>query len=256
MGLLSGKVSIVSGSSRGIGQSIAANLLRKGAIVYLTGRDEKRLKRVYKQYQNEYGDAVRSYCGDLTDTKILKDLITTVMDQDTRLDISIANIGSGRSKQGWDIDDIFWQESMENNFFSSVKLSRESLKVMIPQHSGNIIFISSIAGCEVINAPVPYATAKSALLTYMKYTANLVAPEGIRMNAISPGNIFFEGGTWSNKLKENPEVVNAYIHDNVPMQKFGAPEDIAHLACYLASDYSSFITGANFILDGGQTRRL
>ena len=145
---------------------------------------------------------------------------------------------------------------MEKNFFTSVILSRECLNVMVPARSGNIIFISSIAGCEVISAPVPYAAAKSALLSYMKYIAHLIGKEGVRMNAISPGNILFDGGTWSKKLKEDPEWVNIYINENVPSHKFGTPDDVARLACFLASDQSSFVTGANFIIDGGQMRRV
>ncbi len=254
MGQLSGKVALISGSSRGIGQSIARRFLDQDAIVYVTGRDRKRLDAVVEGFRNDYPDTIRSYRGDLTRTKNIQDLISTITGQDGRLDIAVANIGSGRSKPGWDIEDLSWRECMEKNFFASVKLTRECLRCMVPDRTGTIIFISSIAGCEVIDAPVPYAAAKSALLSYMKYTAGLVAREGIRINAISPGNILFDGGTWSKKLDENPDRVREYIRDRVPLQRFGSPEDIARLACYLASDDASFVTGANFIIDGGQTR--
>jgi 3-oxoacyl-[acyl-carrier protein] reductase len=256
MGRLSDKVTLISGSSRGIGRSIARHFLDQGAVVYVTGRDPKNLGSALEEFRNDYPDNVRSYCGDLTQTKIIRDMISSIIERDGRLDAAVANIGSGRSKPGWDIEDISWQECMEKNFFSSVKLARECLKIMVPNRKGNIIFISSIAGCEVIDAPVPYASSKSALLSYMKYTARLVAGEGIRINAISPGNILFEGGTWSKKLMENPDYAKGYIHENVPLQRFGTPDEIARLACYLASDDSSFVTGANFIIDGGQTREI
>ena len=256
MGQLSGKVAVISGSSRGIGRSIAWGFLEEGAVVYITGRDPDPLNNTLKDFQKEHPESVRSFCGDLTSTKTVRELVTTIWGRDGHLDIAVANIGSGRSKPGWDIEDSIWQKCMEKNFFTSVILSRECLKVMTPARSGNIIFISSIAGCEVISAPVPYAAAKSALLSYMKYTAHLVGGEGIRMNAISPGNILFDGGTWSKKLKEDPELVNTYINENVPSHKFGTPDDVARLACFLASDQSSFVTGANFIIDGGQMRRV
>ncbi|MFA6362434.1 SDR family NAD(P)-dependent oxidoreductase [Methanoregula sp.] len=252
--MLKGKVAVVSGSTRGIGKAIAVTFLREGAVVYLTGRDPDQLNRACQQFRKDFPDTIRSYCGDLTQTKIIQDMMGVVCSQDGGLDIAVANIGSGRSKPGWNVDDTSWQACMEKNFYSSVKFSRECLKVMVPRSSGNIIFISSIAGCEVINAPVPYAVAKAALLSYVKYTAQLVGREGIRMNAISPGNILFDGGTWNKKLNENHELVREYIQDNVPLQRFGKPEDIARLACYLASDDASFVTGANFIIDGGQTR--
>lgn len=256
MGKLSGKVAIISGSSRGIGRSIAQRFLEEEAVVYITGRDPKPLNNTFNDFQKEYPHSVRSFCGDLTSTKKVKELVTAICGRDGHLDIAVANIGSGQSKPGWDIEDPIWLECMEKNFFTSVILSRECLKVMTPAKSGNIIFISSIAGCEVISAPIPYAAAKSALLSYMKYTAHLIGRDGIRMNAISPGNILFDGGSWSKKIKEDPEWVNAYIKENVPCHTFGTPDDIARLACFLASDQSSFITGANFIVDGGQTRRV
>lgn len=254
MSLLRDKVAVVSGSTRGIGKAIATGFLREEAIVYITGRDPNQLNDTCDKLRSDFPDTIRSYCGDLTQTSIIQDLVETICRQDRCLDIAVANIGSGRSKPGWDVDDNFWQECMDKNFHSSVKFSRECMRVMIPRHSGNIIFISSIAGCEVINAPVPYAAAKAALLSYMKYTSHLLGHEGIRLNAISPGNILFEGGTWSKKLTENPEEVKEYIRGTVPLQQFGSPEDISHLACYLASEKSSFVTGANFIIDGGQTR--
>ncbi|MDD1667411.1 MAG: SDR family oxidoreductase, partial [Methanomicrobiales archaeon] len=98
------------------------------------------------------------------------------------------------------------------------------------------------------------AASKAALLAYMKNTASLVARHGIRMNAVSPGNIFFEGGTWDRKLREDRTAVERYIGEQVPLGRFGTPEEIARVVCFLASDASAFITGANVIIDGGQTR--
>ena len=251
---MTGKIVLVSGSSRGIGQSIAQEFLNRGAVVYITGLDPDLLSSVVLKLHGSYADHVRSYAGDLTRTEIIHDLVNTIIEREGHLDIVVANIGSGRTKAGWDIEDSAWVGCMERNFFAAVRLSRECLKVMIPKRKGIILFISSIAGCEVIQAPPPYAAAKAALLTYMKYTAHLVGADGIRINAISPGNVLFQGGTWGKKLSESPEAVMKYINENVPLKKFACPDDIAGLACFLASDDASFITGANFIIDGGQKK--
>jgi 3-oxoacyl-[acyl-carrier protein] reductase len=248
MRLLEGKTGIVSGSTRGIGKGIARGMLNEGATVWITGRDPGRLEQVAGELGKEYPGRVRSFQGDLTLTPRVRSL--------GALDIAVANIGSGRSQAGWDVPDPLWEESLGQNFLPSVKLAREALRVMVPQGAGNIVFIASIAGVETIAAPVPYAAAKAALLAYMKNTASLVARHGVRMNAVSPGNIWFEGGTWDRKLREDRTAVERYVAEQVPLGRFGTPEEIARAVCFLASDAAAFITGANLVIDGGQTRGL
>jgi 3-oxoacyl-[acyl-carrier protein] reductase len=181
-------------------------------------------------------------------------LIQTVESTHGRLDILVANIGTGRYPVGWDIPDEVWGGALETNLMAAIRISREAIRSMQRQKSGVILVIASIAGRERIAAPVPYAIAKAALLQYVNYTAGYVAREGIRINAISPGNVFCEGGTWDLKRRENPDLVSSYITDNVPMNRLGCPEEIADLACYLVSDQASFISGSNFVIDGGQSR--
>ena len=253
---LKDKVSLVSGSSRGIGKAIAYGLLKEGAIVYITGRNKEMLNAAYSDLKLQFDDKVCKFDGDLTSTNTIKELLATIINKHGKLDIVVANIGSGRFNPGWDVEDELWMKSFDINFFSSVKLSREAIRVMIPQKSGNIVFISSIAGCEAIPAPVEYSSAKSALLSYVKNTSNLVASMGIRLNAVSPGNIYFEGGTWDIKLNENKKAVEKYIKESVPMQKLGRAEEISDAVCFLSSDRASFVTGANFVVDGGQIKRI
>ena len=253
---LTAKIALVSGSSRGIGKGIAYHLLSKGATVYLTGRSLVELKHTYEDFRIQFPDRVCKYQGDLGNTETIAGLLKTIMDDYGRIDIVVANIGSGKSQMGWDVPDAFWEDSMQTNFMNAVRLSRESLRYMTAAKKGAIIFIASIAGVETIAAPVPYSCAKSALLTYMKNTAPIAAESGVRMNAISPGNVFFPGGTWDRKLRESPESTQEYIRTNVPLKRFGTPDDIGSMVCYLASDEASFVTGSNFIVDGGQTRSL
>lgn len=253
---LATKVALVSGSSRGIGKGIAHNLLSCGATVYITGRSKAGLDAAYHELTEQFPDQVNKFQGDLQDTATISGLLKTIITDNGSLDIVVANIGSGKSQTGWDVPDHAWEESMQINFMSSVRLSRESLRYMMEAKKGAIIFIASIAGVETIAAPVPYSCAKAALLSYMKNTAPVAARSGVRMNAISPGNIIFPGGTWDRKVQENPEPTQHYIRENVPLQRFGTPDDVGTLVCYLASDDASFITGGNFIVDGGQTRSI
>ena len=150
------------------------------------------------------------------------------------------------------------------NFFSSVRLAQAA----IPHLSGrpaadpaspaspSILFISSIVAVEATPAPLPYSAAKAALNNYAKNLSRLLAPEGIRVNTICPGNIFFPGGSWERHLANRRESVETMLKTEVPQNRFGTPEEIASLAAYICSPSATFSTGATYIMDGGQTRRL
>jgi 3-oxoacyl-[acyl-carrier protein] reductase len=224
--------------------------------VYVTGRDPDTLGKTCAELTGEFGNNVRTFQGDLTRPEIISSLIRTVEAEWRRLDIVVANIGTGRYPSGWDIDDGIWAEALEVNLMGAIKITREAVSIMQRQESGAIVVIASIAGRERIAAPAPYAVAKAALLQYVNYTAESVSKLGIRINAISPGNILFDEGTWDMKTRENPDLVRTYISANVPLGRFGIPEEIASLTSYLVSDEASFITGSNFVIDGGQSREI
>jgi len=255
MGILDGKTAVISGSTRGIGEGIAREMLAGGASAWITGRNRGRLDTVTSAFGKEFGrDRVHPFQGDLSRTATIRNLLGAVLEDSGRLDVVVANIGSGKSKMGWDVDDETFRTSFDENFFPAVALGRESLRVMMEQKSGCITFIASIAGIETIPAPVPYSAAKAALIRYVKSTAAMVAPSGIRMNAVSPGNVYVEGGTWGMKMRDDPAGTKRYIEDHVPLKRFGTPAEIGRLVCFLSSDQASYITGANIIIDGGQAK--
>lgn len=249
---LKGKVVLVSGSTSGVGKATAEVLLKEGCIVFINGRKEQALK----ESSRELGGKVYEICSDLTVTSNINNAFSIIYEKTGKHpDIVIANIGSGRSVMGWDVDDEEWLRVFNINFFGTVRLCREAIRNMEKNKYGNIVCISSITGCEAISAPVPYSTAKAAVLSFVKNTSDVVAKHGIRINAISPGNVLFEGGIWDKKIKENKNEVLNYINNEVPLQGFATPYDIANMAAYLVSDLAKFITGSNFIIDGGQVRK-
>jgi 3-oxoacyl-[acyl-carrier protein] reductase len=125
---------------------------------------------------------------------------------------------------------------------------------LLKQESSSFTFISSIAATEAIGAPIPYSAAKAAIEMTMKSLSRLVGPQGVRVNAVSPGNVLFPGGSWEKKLVDRREFFEEMIQREVPLQRFASPEEIANVVVFLASKRASFVTGSSVVVDGGQTR--
>ena len=125
-----------------------------------------------------------------------------------------------------------------------------------PGNNTSILFVSSICGCEVLGCPTAYAAAKSALNTYAKTIARPLGGRNIRVNLLSPGNVIFPGSTWEDKLAADAKTVQAMLEREVPLNRLGSLEEIADIAVFLTSRQAGFVTGANWIADGGQTRSL
>ena len=168
----------------------------------------------------------------------------------------VANIGDGRGPAGASIDRRDWERLLEINLIGSGLLAAAALPRLTVRGRGSLTFVSSIAGVEAIGAPVPYAAAKAGLLMAMKSYARQVGSSGVRVNAVAPGNILFPGGNWERKLAERRDDIERYVREEVPLQRFGGPDEIADAVVFLASDRAGFITGSVLVVDGGQTRSL
>jgi 3-oxoacyl-[acyl-carrier protein] reductase len=252
---LKNKVAFVAGSSRGIGRAVARGFLAEGARVVLTGRDQKVLETALREFQEQFGDgAVFSVAGDLTDQSVIKASVQQVRAHWGDIDCVVANIGSGKSVPGWRIDPAEWDRVFDVNLFGSFALVNEVLPHLVEKKSGCVVLISSITGVEATHAPLAYSSAKAALNNYAKNLARQVAPHGVRVNCVAPGNIFFPGGTWEEHLEKSRDKVMHYLESEVPMARFGRPEEIADVVVFLCSERASFATGLCAVVDGGQTR--
>ena len=254
---LDGKIAFVAGSSRGIGLAVARAFLREGATVVITGRNAQPLNEAAAALGSESNpDRVLSVQGDLTDPKDIQRALDEAVSVFGGVDAVVANVGSGSGRGGWELNLEDWESSLRVNLLGSMVLVSAALPRLVARRGASVTFISSIAGHEAINAPVIYSAAKAAVLSGMKNLSRLVGEKGVRVNAVVPGNVLFPGGSWERKLTERKEFFESYIMAEVPLQRFGRPEEIADAVVFLASERASFISGACLVVDGGQTRSI
>jgi 3-oxoacyl-[acyl-carrier protein] reductase len=248
------KVVFVAGSSHGIGKAIAQSFLLEGAHVVVTGRKPGAVEQCIKELKEDHEPRrILGLAGDLTSTEHIRYCLKETVTIFGGIDVVVANIGSGRGGIDYDLDDREWNDFFDENLFSGVRLARESVPYLKGKQ-GVAIFISSIAGIETLGAPVAYEAAKAAVVATAKSLARRLGALNVRINTVAPGNILFPGSTWDQKLSENREGTLSYVSDNVPLNRFGTPEEVAAAVLFLASAQAKFITGACLIVDGGQTR--
>ncbi len=240
---------LVAGASQGIGEGIASAFAQAGARVIVGGRRGEKLARTAAHLATSTGGQITPLAGDYADaadaTRILRDAGT--------LDILVICYGDTDTHRGFDNGDAIWDRLIANNLSGPARLARLAAVGMKERSRGVILFIGSICGHEVIGAPIGYNVGKTGLRAVVKTMAHELGPHGIRVNMISPGNVLFEGGRWARKRADNPLEIDELIRKTVPLGRFGTPDDIAQAALFLCSDASSFITGSDLIVDGGQT---
>jgi len=249
---LNNKQVLITGASKGIGLAIAETFLQENAKAVLVSRGSQGLFDNEKILQQEYGvDNVFAKKCDCTNNEELEQLKKSIESEWQGLDIVVVNVGDGRSVSDALPDNELWQKTWNNNFESALQTARAFLP-MLEKSKGVLLFISSIAGMEAFGAPTDYSTAKSAIIALAKNMARKLAPN-IRVNVIAPGNVYFEGGSWDEKIKQDKIRVDEIIKSTVPMNRFATPQEIADSAVFLCSNRASFITGTTLVVDGGQT---
>jgi 3-oxoacyl-[acyl-carrier protein] reductase len=251
---LKDRVAFVAGSSRGVGRGIASVLLDEGARVVLTGRDPASLDATAAELSVGRTERVLAIAIDLTRPDAAEAAHRQVTEHWGALDILVCNIGSGAARNGWQLTAADWEPVFQINLWASVALVEQVLPTMAAAGAGSIVFVSSIAGLESLGAPLPYGAAKAALEHYSKDLARRVGKLGVRVNTVAPGNILFPGGSWQRKMDADAAAVGAMIQAEVPLARFGTPEEIGAIVAFLASPRSAFVTGSCVVADGGQTR--
>ena len=243
---------VVVGGTNGIGLAIAKGFLREKAYVHVISRT--RNEELVTELKIIYPSTFFSYTADATNEESLAHAGTQILtNARSKVDIVISNVGSGKGTQMPVSDNTDWSRSWDTNFNSALNVSRVFTPELL-KSTGSLIFISSIAGMEFIGAPTAYSTAKAAIIAFSKSLSHRLAPN-VRVNVVSPGNIWIKNGSWDVKMKENPEKVSTMLNEKVPLRRFGLPEEVCDLVLFLSSTRAAFITGGCFVIDGGQTTK-
>jgi NAD(P)-dependent dehydrogenase (short-subunit alcohol dehydrogenase family) len=243
---LKGRRALVTGGSRGIGGAIVRRLLSAGARVIAVSRN---------QVHDFPADAVWIE-GDVSNLEGVQAIVQQVSTIFEGVDILVNNAASGRLYLGGSltIPDSGWQDCFDTNFFSAVRLTAALLPGMLERKNGAIVNISSGAALTPPSgAMIHYSSAKAAMNAWSKTLATEAAPHGVRVNTVTPGNVATPGADavraeFTKASGVTPEMISAAI----PLRRMGVPQDLAEIVGFLVSDRAAWITGSNFIVDGGQ----
>ncbi|MFC4904281.1 SDR family oxidoreductase [Kocuria oceani] len=246
---ITGRLALVTGSSRGLGRALAAGLAEAGARVVLHGRDGEALVRVRDEIAGRTGTAPATAAFDLTDADAVRSGIEAVVAEHGVPDILVNNAGIQRRAPFAEFTAQDWEDIVAANLSSAFHVSRAVVPGMQERGSGKIVNIASVQSVLARQTIAPYSATKGGVVMLTKGMAADLARYNIQVNAISPG--YF--ATEMNQALIEDEAFNAWVVDRTPAQRWGRVEELVGTLIYLCSDASSFVSGHNVLVDGGMT---
>ncbi len=244
---LKDKVALVTGASRGVGKAISLALSEAGAVVLVNYvRSGEKAKALVEEIASGGGKA-EAIKADVSVPEEVDALFDRIRKEHKRLDILVNNAGIIKDTllAGMSLKD--WDRVIEVNLRSAFLCSRAAVELMMQEHSGSIINISSVSAMTGGRGQTNYAASKGGLVSFTRAAAVELAGKGIRVNAVLPGMLVTE---MTNRIRKR---AGEEILDGIPLGRFGEPEDVANLVVFLASEKASYITGASMVVDGGMS---
>ena len=240
-----GKVALVTGAARGIGEAIALKLAQEGADVVVTDVDLEGAQRVAQEIEG-LGRKAKAVLADVSQREAVQRLVSEAVSLFGKIDILVNNAGIIRRGTFLEHDPQDWEKVLSVNLGGTFNCAKEIVPLMVKQGGGKIINISSVVGKmgDIASAP-SYGTSKGAINTFTKSLARELAPYGINVNAVAPHAIETDmSREWSEEKRR--QIVEA-----IPLKRLGKPEEVAEVVAFLASDGAGFITGQILDVNGG-----
>ena len=255
MKLLSDRVAVVTGSTKGNGRAIANIYSEQGANVVVTGRDQGEAQNVVDELSKKYGTNPLGLKVDVTSVTDVMEMVDKIRHKYGRIDVLVNNAGYPIKDDLWDvrfdqISDEVLERVLDVDTGGTYRCCREVLPLMVEKRRGVIINISSTPAISGYIKGAPYTVAKAANLGITKHIAAEFGKYGIRCNAIAPGTIATQRNWERLTTEQRVDIVSS-----IPLGRAGKPEEIGGVALMLASDYCSFVSGQTIVVDGGETIR-
>ena len=243
---MNNKTAVITGASRGIGRAIAETFAANGYNVVINYNNSQAEAQSIKEQLDKKGFSCSVFKADVSKYDEAKALIDFCIQQYGKIDVLVNNAGISEIKLFTDITPDEWKRMLDTNLTSVFNCSQNALKYMISEHSGSIINVSSMWGVSGASCEVHYSASKAGVIGLTKALAKEVGLSNIRVNCIAPGVIM------TDMMKSFDQTDLDAIKEEIPLNKFGTPEDVANMALFLASDKAGFITGQIFGVNGGQ----
>lgn len=247
---LSGKKAVVTGATRGIGRAIADLLADEGVDLAICARDkgavEKTVKELAKKGVKVTGDSV-----DVADKEAYQSWIASAGGELGGIDIFVPNVSAG----GGSVDEAGWVNNFNVDLLGTTRGIESAMPFLEKSDAAAIVVIGSVAAVEEFMAPQTYNAIKAAVIVHAEQLARALAGQGIRVNCVSPGPVFIEGGDWDYIKNNLPDIYDATLA-KIPRGSLGSAGEIANAVAFLASPAASLITGVNLVADGGYTKRV
>ena len=249
---LQGRRFVVTGASRGIGRAIADTLAAEGADVAILARGRNQLGQARDDLER-HGTRILDVAVDVTDGIAVGRAVDEAAEAFGGLDGAVANVGGTVGGNLLDSTPEDFSATFELNAGHAVSLTRAAVPHLRAAGGGSVVFIASITGMRA-GPRTTYAAAKAAEIHLAAVLAQELAHLNIRVNAVSPGSIFFPGGGWDTFQQENPDNFANFVDTEFPFGRMGTLEEVAAPVAFLLSARASWITGTNLVVDGGQGR--